>query len=295
MRVNLRPKPDLADAGTVESPPPPPYEYIFNWRVAKLVGLYHILDPNAIRIFGWNAYHVIIFVCLLLPACAVCTLSPISLYRLTDNEVAFTFYLGAITNLIFSMYQIVIIMRRSGDFWRYIDMSRADFLTVYRHRYDRRVFRHWQERTHLLSWMMVAAYVIVIGFWLCMPYVFRGVIVKAKQPDGTYGMYRMNVLNLYAMASAATYNKHFVAFHVFEQTLNMFMMFVVGMFNLCSIMMFFAICCQLHTISVAIETLGHEPSAENEFVAGTLFNRSNSHEVLLMVFRKRNLFRFPSL
>lgn len=260
---------------------PPPHEYIFNWRLAKLMGLYQVLDPEAVRVFGQNVYHVVVFVCLLLPACAISALSPISLYRLSDNDVAFTFYLGTITDLTFSIYQMIIIMRRSGIFWRCIDVSLADFLTVYRRGYDKRVFQRWRQRTHRLTWSIAAAYVIIIGFWLITPYVFRDVVIKARQPDGTYGVYRMNVLNLYVMASAETYNEHFVAFHVFEQTLNMFMMFITVVFNLSSIMMFFAIGCQLQTISVAIETLGHEPRTENEFAAGTLFNRSNSLAVLL--------------
>lgn len=232
-------------------------EYIFNLKLSKLMGLYQILDPNTIRIFGHNVYHIgLVFVSLYMMAISM--LCPIGLFYLMNDINAFVFYLGCIQNYVFSCYKIINLLYYSNDIWKCTDISSVKFLS-YRY-YNRSIFKNWQTRSIRLSNIYVSLSVIATLFWLIISKSLSKNIVTIKNLDGSFSKYRMNIFNLYLIASDETYNRYFNAFYLIESIIGVAFLYFSILFDVLMVMMCFSLSCQLETICDAIKSLGYRYS-----------------------------------
>lgn len=232
-------------------------EYIFNLKLSKLMGLYQILDPNTIRIFGFNVYHIgIVFISLYMMAISMwCS---ISLYYLTNDINAFVFYFGCVQNYMFSCYKIIQILYYSKDIWKCIDITSVRFLS-YQY-YDKSIFKNWQTRSIRISKRYVSLSSIAMLFWIIISKALSKNIITIKNLDGSLSKYRMNIFNLYLIASDETYNRHFNLLYLIELVIAIAFLYFSLLFDVLMIMMCFSISCQLETICDAMKSLGHRCS-----------------------------------
>uniref|UniRef100_A0A2S2QCK4 Uncharacterized protein n=1 Tax=Sipha flava TaxID=143950 RepID=A0A2S2QCK4_9HEMI len=232
-------------------------EYIFNLKLSKLIGLYQILDPNTIQIFGYNVYHIgIVFVSLYMMAISL--LSLIRFYYLINNINEYTFYLGCVLNYMFSCYKIIQIVYCSNDIWKCTDITSIRFLS-YQY-YDKSIFKNWQVRSIRLTKIYVSLSFIVTLFWLIISKSLSKNIFTSKNLDGSLSKYRMNIFNLYLIASDETYNRYFNLFYLIELIVGVAFMYFSTLFDVLMVMMCFSFLCQLETICDAMKSLGHQCS-----------------------------------
>lgn len=232
--------------------------YIFDWKLAKRMGIYQILNPDAGKTCGYNPYRAVSYLGVLCLG-SVSALFPLGMYHLAEEANFFTFYLGCVINLLFSCYKIVTIARHSDGIWTCIDVSGRDFVSSYP-RYDRGVFRRWRGRSVRTSYLSIVSTMVAVCFWIASPVVFDGAIVTVgHRGRRSSDRYRMNVFNMhYPAVSDATYNAYFGAFFAVEIVLAAWYFYFTIIFEVLMIMMCSAFSCQLETISEAIQALGLE-------------------------------------
>lgn len=230
-------------------------QYIFNWKLAKYMGIYQILNPETVKIFGYNVYHVFAFFGVLCLS-SISMLCPFGMVQLIKEENFFTFYLGCVINLLFSCYKMIIIAYHSKDIWDCIDVTSLNLLSY--HHYDRNIFRNWRKRSIRTSYISIVSTMLAFCFWILSPIVFHNTIMTIKHDDGSSSNYRMNIFNMYIFASDVTYNKYFNTFFFIEIILAVWYFYFTIIFEVLMVMMCSALSCQLETISSRINLLGHD-------------------------------------
>lgn len=230
-------------------------EYIFNLKLEKLLGIYQILDSSkSAKIFGRNVYHIgIVIVGLYMFPLSMWNM--IGVYRLTNDVVAMTFYIGCMGNFIFSCFKIANILYYSSDIWKCIDITSFHF-TSYPH-YDNNVFKNWRKWSIQVSYVYTVVATICVTLWIVSPFLLRNTVVKIRRLDGSYSINRMNVYNMFLMVSEDTYNNHFDKFLFLEIIISLCFLYFTMIFDNIIIIMCIALSSQLDTINDGIRTLGY--------------------------------------
>lgn len=254
-------------------------QYIFNLQLAKQAGLYQILDSDSFTVRGFNIYHVVIWI-FELYLIFILTFIPFGLHHLRNDIVACVLYVGCTSNFALSCYKITVILYNAKDIWRFVDVTRFSFLS-YAH-YNRGVFTKWRELSIRVSYLYMAVALFGLFTWISSPAVFNKTIISIRNTDGSYSKYRMNIFNVYLIASAETYNNYFYVFYFFEIIISFWFIYFTMIFDVLTIMMCFSFSCQLETINNAIESLGLNRSVHH----------LSTYKCLLLLLILRFFYRF---
>lgn len=230
-------------------------QYIFNMKLARAMGLYQILNPNSTKIYGHNIYHIVVLVFGSFMF-AASMLFPIGLVHLRNDMIAFMYYNGCISNFLLSCYKISNILYYSDIIWQCIDVTSFYFIS-YKH-YDRNVFKNWQKRCTQTTYVYIIIALFAFFCWIFSPSAMNKSIIMIRNVDGSYSKYRMNIFNIYLLASHETYNLHFYVFYAIEIVISICYMYFTIVFDVLMVLICFAISYQLETISSTIETLGYK-------------------------------------
>lgn len=236
-------------------------QYIVNLKLEKLLGIYQLLDSSkSPKIFGRNVYHIgIVIVGLYMFPLSMWNM--IGVYRLTNDVIAMTFYIGCMGNFIFACFKIANILYYSSDIWRCIDITSFHF-TSYLH-YDSNVFKNWRKRSIQVSYVYNIVATICVTLWIFSPFLLRNTVVKIRRLDGSYSINRMNVYNMFLMVSEDTYNKHFDKFLFLEIIISLCFLYFTMIFDNIIIIMCIALSSQLDTINDGIRSLGYRCCSRN--------------------------------
>lgn len=228
---------------------------LLNARMEKFVGIHRMLDPENISICGRNVHHIIV-VLLVLFLCPVSIATGVSsLYYWKNNTTAATLYLGIAENYAFVCYKILIVVYYSEDIWNCMQITRFDFAS-HGHR-DKRVLRDWRSRIVLYTNTFLTVSYGSLVYFVTLPLVFDRAFVDLENHDGSFGTYRLNVVNLCLFVPDETYNRHFHLFYAIETTSMIIFVLFITVFETSLITLCLAIAGQLQAISRAIESLGH--------------------------------------
>lgn len=231
-------------------------QHIFSFKVAKFLGLYQILNPNATKICGYNVYQIII-IPFLLYLSSIWLMSPFGFYNLLNDVTAFTLFLGCVLNFSFSCFKIVTFMYHSKDIWKSLDITRFDFLS-YEH-YDKNIFKKWQGKTIRISYLCLFILYFALLIWTMSPFVLYKNKVTLRKLDGSSNVYRLNVFNMFNMLSVSNeiHNKYFSVFHFAEGLILYIFLLFSMILDTYMVIMCFSFTCQLEVICKAIGSLGH--------------------------------------
>jgi len=232
--------------------------HIFDWKLAKIVGLRQMLNPNSMKIRGYNVYQLFIAFGLILPKFVVTLMIPIGLYHWMEDKLAVTLCCAYISNYLFTCGKSVYIMYNSNKLWELYEVSNSNFMSYRCYNVD--IFRNWRLRCKRLSSVLIMISVIVLFFWAACPHVLKYSVVRIKNVDGSWNVYRLNIYNLYFMVSDATYNEHFNIFYCVELVVKLTAVFTFTLFHFIIVTMSCSINCQLEMISYAVQSLGHNNS-----------------------------------
>ncbi|CAI6364119.1 unnamed protein product [Macrosiphum euphorbiae] len=230
-------------------------QYIFNMKLARIMGLYQILIPSSFSIFGYNIYHIItvFFVSFTF---AISMLFPIGLLYLRNDIIAIMYYMGCISNFLLSCFKMVNILYHSKDIWKCIDVTSFNYISY--KNYDRNVFKNWQSRSIRVTYIYIVIALFAFFCWIFSPCIMNKSVIAIRNIDGSYSKYRMNIFNLYLIASNETYNRNFYIFYVIEIIISICYVYFTIVFDVLMLLVCFAISYQLETISNTIKSLGHE-------------------------------------
>lgn len=94
-------------------------DYIFNFKLSKLIGLYQILDPSTTKFYNQNVYHIL-FVVFSIYMVSISTMLPIGLYYSMNDVIAFAFYMGSLEQFLFCTYRVLNVVYYSKNLWKCI-------------------------------------------------------------------------------------------------------------------------------------------------------------------------------
>lgn len=232
-----------------------------DWWFARLTGLRHILVSGAARARGRNACRAAVTVgmsCMV----AVFAFLPAGLRRAANDFTAFSFYAGNQANHVLACYKIAVVLYRSDDIRRCMDVTGAGFLSFRRRRRDGRAFRRvWIGRFARVLYTFVVPSLVGLLFWVSTPWLLDGATVTVRHADRTHSSYRLNVFNLYYGVPDAAYNRHFGLFYAVETVLIVAYAYFTFVFDIVMVIIGFAICGQLESVNRAIASLGYADAA----------------------------------
>lgn len=235
-------------------------QYVFNLKLVEFLGLRQILDPETAKFYGYNVLHIIIAV-FSVYILSITMLCPFGFYYFMNDVDAFIFYMGCIENYSFSVYKIMNIVYYSKDLWKCMNNTNFN-LMVYKH-YDISIFEMWRKRSLRVSFIYVVIAFIGMVSWISVPLVFSKTMVTIKNLDGSYSRFRINISNMYLIVSDETYNKHLNVFYVVEVIVFVAFYYFSLIFDICMVIICFAILCQLDIICNTIQSLGYKIRSNN--------------------------------
>jgi len=220
----------------------------------RLMGLYQILDPNTVKIYGYNIHHIVImiFVSFLF---VVSMLFPIGLIYLRNDITAFLYYGGCLSNFMLSCFKIFKVMYCSKDIWKFIDVTRY-YLNTYKH-YNINVLKNWDTRSIRAIYIYIMIWLIGFISWFSSPYILNEYTVKIRNIDGSYSNYRVNIFNIYLIASDETYNMHFYIFYIIEIIIHFCYVYSSVVSDIIIILISFEINSRMEIICIACGSLNY--------------------------------------
>jgi len=239
--------------------------HVFNWKLAKLLGLYHVLGPSTLKICGFNIHPKYLFAVVLTPiTVGTFVMSLIGIYYLMNDVVLFSFNVVLVTNVFLFCYKIISVLYYSNKIWKCFEISSSHFLSY--QNYDRNIFEYWRRRTFRSfreTSMVFAVYICPYFVWSFSPCIFNNIYITVRQLDGFNDKFRLNIFNIYPVVSSETYNNNFEIFYCTEFIVHFIYMFISLVFDVFLVMMSYAICCQFETVCNGIEVLGQQPHSND--------------------------------
>jgi len=230
---------------------------IFNFKLAKLIGLYQLVNPKTVKFRGRNIYQIG-FACIsAYLGLASVMLALNSLYNFTVNIPISIDFFWKSNNVFFAIYKVWIVVCHSDDIWNCLSITGYGFTSFsnqYRHTLD-----HWRE--HLLWFTNIYGINKVFGVFLfiCISVVSSENVSPVKNYDGSIGNYEQNIINFYFFVSDETYNSHYYMFFFAEILFLSLWAILFLMFDVLLVTICFGICCQMQIICSAFESAGHKP------------------------------------
>ncbi|XP_050436543.1 uncharacterized protein LOC126843211 [Adelges cooleyi] len=226
-------------------------DYVFNVRLAKLLGLCQMLHPNNVKYYGYNIYQLPIIFGMLLMGITGCVCGLTGMYH-WSNDLTQSFWMYTfLQNIIFVIYKLVVIFKNSDDIWECLHVVSFDFLS-YKF-YDKSILKVWQTRTIRFTYIISVALIMTTVVWFVSPLIISDNYIKIRNHDGSYDSYRLSLFNLYFMVSTDVYNEYFSIFYIVETLIVFLYASLLVLSNIVIISLCTAIVGQLETINKGLE------------------------------------------
>ncbi|XP_022170304.1 uncharacterized protein LOC111033721 [Myzus persicae] len=238
--------------------------HVFNIGLAKLSGLYQMLDPGTVKFRGQNVYQIFVGFFVLFSFVGAMTLIAGSLYYWTDNTSVTIWYFWSTTNSLYACYKMCTVFYRSNDIWNCLSITRYGFTSLSsRKRNGHDILDRWRARSVWYTSLLSGAYCWSLVFYAGCLLAFGDATIPIKNHDGSIGNYRPNVLNLYFIASDETYNEYYNTFFVVETLFVASITIIYLLFDVLLLTLCLAICCQMQIICSAFESVNRKSLSDS--------------------------------
>ncbi|KAL5239808.1 hypothetical protein ACI65C_007218 [Semiaphis heraclei] len=240
--------------------------HVFNIRLAKLMGIYHILDPGTLKYRGLNVYQIALAFNLLYMGVTSIMMNVIGVNCWTVNLLLSVDFFWKADSMLYLIYKWFILIRYSDAVWNCLSITRYDFTSL-RSRNIQTLDR-WRRRsvrfTNVLTWLCISS----IFFYLFLSMIFSKDKLLVKNLDGSIGNYRQSVMNFYFIVSDETYNTQYKTFYFIESIYLTISTLIFLAFDVLLISLVFAFCCQMKMVCSTFESLGHKSLHDNHTSIG---------------------------
>ncbi|XP_029346523.1 uncharacterized protein LOC115034286 isoform X2 [Acyrthosiphon pisum] len=244
--------------------------HVFNIRLAKLIGLFQILNPGSIKFLGRNVYHIVVAINMLFVCIVAMVFFASGVYYWSDGVLVGVDYGWKGITALFLTYKMWKVVYHSNDIWDCLTITRYDFTS--QNLRDRQILDRWRERSVWITNTMAIAYLMSLVILLSGSLMFRHDTLTVKNHDGSVGNYRQNIMNLYFIVTDETYNAHYKTFYFIE------MLFTVGggtlftAFDVLLVTLCLAISCQFQVVNAKFESVGYKSLCDSRTKISERFN-----------------------
>lgn len=229
---------------------------MLNVSLARLLGLYQIVDPATVVYRGWNAYHVLVAVFSAFGYAASAMLCANAAYYMAAHGVESVLCSTIVLNYVHVCCKVCAVVRRSRDLWRCLRVTQFDFLSAGRRHRHGPLLRWWRDRSVLFTNAFFVMMCWAFVFYVSCPLALSDTYVTMTSRGGSADDYRLNVLNVYFLTPADAYDRWYYAFYLAETfALAIFCLFNL-IFDTLLITLCLAISSQFQVVSAEIESIG---------------------------------------
>lgn len=228
---------------------------LFNVKLAKYIGLFHILDRKNGTYHGINVHKIIVNFLTFYVVLMTLILGINGVYFWTDNTTTALIYLATSVNSIFPWLNILLLVYNSEEVLNCLKIVRFDFIS-YKHS-KKCLLEFWRNRSLWVTNTFVFSCLIALIFYPLCPLLLTNTLKTLHFQDGSIGNFRLNVFNMYFLISDETYNKYYNVFHIIETVLLVILSMSIQIFDTVLITICYAFSCQLQIINEALKSLGH--------------------------------------
>lgn len=222
-----------------------------NTQLMKMTGLYQMLNPNSVTIFGYNTFKCIAIVEMIIMIIILIALILTTYIFLTDiNEV--TKYLMFITSNLILFIKLYYVMKHSETIWNSIHFTDINYLSYKYHK--RQILEIGWLKSKLLTTIFTCLWLILVACCIFSPFVGEKYYINIKIKNQVYS-YRYNVMNLVFQATDQFYNDFFMLYYYVEMTALVIFGHFTLVFDLLVISMCFAYSYKFKTIAYSFNTL----------------------------------------
>ncbi|CAI6373122.1 unnamed protein product [Macrosiphum euphorbiae] len=262
--------------------------HVFNIKLAKIIGLYQMLDPGTVKCRGRNIYHIVTS-CALLYMCLISMILILSiLYYWNVNIPISVDYFWKAMDSFYIIYKTWMIIHYSNDLWNCLSITRYDFTTLSNR--SRHILDRWRERLVWLTTIYAIMYLTSTVSYLSITLAFSGDKLPVKNHDVSIGYYRQNChesmksMNLYLIVSDETYNALYYMFYFVEALFGVFMGLYFLIFDILLVTLCFGMCCQMEIICSAFESVGHKSLCDQhsptDYTDENIKISTNEHDII---------------
>lgn len=238
-------------------------DYNFDWKLSRYMGLYQILNPNCVKMYGYNPYHIII-TGVIFGSCTILILDTISLYNSMHDLNLFLYSSTLIVTFYSLFFKLWVIMHNSDKIWDCFEITKFDILLY--EGYDRKILQRWLRRSERFSYGLAILLIFATIGWVATPIIFNNTYVVTGNKDGSLNKYRLNVFNLNFLVTDTTYNRYFYVYFIIELLIIIFGSLIANITYLIMLIMCHTISGQLETICNVIESLGHDQAFSDNVI-----------------------------
>lgn len=240
--------------------------HVFNKTVAKLLGLYQMLDSETTKYRRKNVYHIVMVSILLHVSAFGVIFTFSSVYYWTPNVLlSVDFFWKAICSF-FMSHGVWIILLHTNDIWNDLSITCNDFT---RHiLWDRQILEFWRKRSVSFTTTLTVLYFSSMTIFLFSSLALSNDILQIKNYDGSISNYRSSINNLYIFASEDTYNAHYILFYIVEVSFSITLVSIFAVFDFFLVTFIFTIICQMEMVCTAFELVGHKSFGDHLSLIG---------------------------
>lgn len=187
----------------------------YNLKLFKLIGLYHVLNPETKRIFNYFNPYRLIFVLLYAYAQCVLFFGSLSFFVETEGKLDEfdTILLLAVYIYNWSvLLMIYAILYKSKSIWTILNVTRIQFLESLHCRSNSGALKKCRDKLVHITNFIFSISIFTAIFWLVYPLVINSDMYKEKNENTTIHRYQ-NIVNLRYPVSISFYNRYFYVFY----------------------------------------------------------------------------------
>lgn len=215
----------------------------------KITGLYYILNPNSLQLFGFNFFkmmaifqmtsmHIIVFMCIT------------SIYYCSKNINEVLNYILLISAYIFGVFKHYYLIKHSDTIWNCLQLTSFDFLS-YKH-HNKNILKKGQKLSRYITVFFFFLWLFLTISWILSPiFIKDSFTVKLKNESFQY---RYNVLSFIYPITEKSYIDNFKMLYAFEVYLLICWVHTMFVFDFLIISMSIAIIYQFKTTAYSYST-----------------------------------------
>lgn len=242
--------------------------FIINLKLMKLIGLFQILCPNSLKMFGFFIFKSIAVIPIIILTISIFFFC-LSIYYCLDNFNEIMRYLLLVVAGFTAIGKSYLVIVKSKKIWNCLDLTYINFLSYKNH--NKEILQNARQKILTETTIFLFLWLSIIVSWILSPILLKGKYWFATFENKTQ-RYRYNSLNIIFPVSSEFYDENYLLFFTLETMILLCWGYPMMVSDILTISMFNTILNQLKTIAasyVPLVSIARNNSSSKFFLLNT--------------------------
>lgn len=235
-----------------------------HFTLFKIIGVYQMADPNSIKMFGFNVYHLVNVTLIILST--IMTIFGLSGFIFINNDICessdLVLIIFFVTCITVGHFKTSMIINNANKIWGLFSVSHERFLSS---RHSKKHFYKVVKCGDRLSKFFNGYFclmLVTMTLYAMIPIIINYHFAANKTLHGEM-IRKINVINLKYPVTTDIYNAFYVVFYILECILLFCVAYGIFAFDLFAMTMLMVISVQYEVVALAYEHLEEPMDSEN--------------------------------